>query len=127
MLLTATYITYIILSVFITIYVAYTLSKNGIAFLIDGFGGDEELARSINHMLVVGFYLINLGFVLLKMRTNVLIQNVDQMIVYLSSNIGFVLFILGLAHFFNLYMINKFRQGHIKRIKADKKENEVNI
>lgn len=115
MLTTETYITYIALSVVITVFVSRTLSKNGKAFLVDGFNGDEQLAESVNHMLVVGFYLLNLGFVLFKMRTNVDILSFEQMLVYLSSSIGFVLMVLGAAHFFNLYVISAFRRSQMSK------------
>ena len=115
MFTTATYLTYIVISIFITVFVSRTLSKNGEIFLIDGFGGNVDLAKSVNHLLVVGFYLLNLGFVLLRMRTNVSISNAEEMIVYLSSGLGFVLFALGIAHFFNMFVIHKFRTSYGKK------------
>ena len=114
MFTSVTYITYISISIFITIFVSRTLSKNGEVFLIDGFGGKVDLAKSVNHLLVVGFYLLNLGFVLLRMRTNSNISNFEDMIVYLSSGLGFVLLILGIAHFFNMYVIHRFRHSYEK-------------
>jgi len=115
MLTSTAYITYIICSIAITIYVSHTLSKNGVVYLIDGFNGNEALARSVNHMLVVGFYLLNLGFVLLRMQTGSVIDNTEQLIVYLSSSLGLVLMILGAAHLFNMYLINKFRASHMPK------------
>lgn len=108
MLTTINYITYISISVAITVFVSRTLSKNGLPWLIEGFAGNETLARSTNHMLVVGFYLVNLGFVLLRMRTGIDIPDVDALIVYQTSGIGLVLLVLGLMHFLNMYMINRF-------------------
>ena len=77
MLTSTTYLIYITISIFVTIFVARTLSKNGLAFLVDGFSGDRELAQSVNHLLVVGFYLINLGFVLLRMRTGTTVEDLE--------------------------------------------------
>jgi len=114
------FVIYIAISVFITVYVSRTLSRNGLAFLIDAFRGNEELAGSTNHLLVVGFYLVNLGFVLLRMRTNVLIESVEDIIIYQASGIGVVLFVLGLAHFFNMYVI--FRISRSKRIRDTQAE-----
>jgi hypothetical protein len=108
------YLIYIACSIFITIIVAQTLSKNGKVYLVDGFNGDEAFATSVNHMLVVGFYLLNLGFVLLRMQTDSSIDSVEQMIVYLSSGLGFVLMALGAIHFFNMYLIHKFRARQLK-------------
>lgn len=107
MLNTANYLVYLAFSVFITVYVSRSLSKNGLPFLVKAFGGDRELAGSINHLLVVGFYLVNLGFVLLRMNTGVKIDSLEQLIVYQASGLGLVLLVLGLAHFFNIYVIHR--------------------
>ncbi len=111
MLTTLNYLTYIGISVAITILVSHTLSKNGLAFLMAGFRGNEALARSTNHLLVVGFYLINVGFVLLRMRTNVRIDDINEMIVYQASGIGLVLLILGIMHFFNMLVIHQIARS----------------
>ena len=115
MITSITYITYISISVAITIFVSKTLSKNGEIYLIDGFNGNKELAKSVNHMLVVGFYLLNIGFVLLRLKTNSLIIDIESMIVYLSYSIGFVLIVLGAFHFFNMIIIYKFRESGLKK------------
>ena len=114
MLNTVNYVVYIAFSIFITVYVSRTLSKNGLPFLVEGFRGDLKLAESTNHLLVVGFYLVNLGFVLLRMQTGVRIDTVEQLIVYQASGLGLVLFVLGLAHFFNMYVIHRIgRSGFL--------------
>ncbi len=115
MITSITYITYISISVAITIFVSKTLSKNGEIYLIDGFNGNKELAKSVNHMLVVGFYLLNIGFVLLRLKTNSLIIDIESMIVYLSYSIGFVLIVLGAFHFFNMIIIHKFRESGLRK------------
>ena len=113
MLTTTAYLTYIFISVLITIFVSRTLSKNGEVFLIHGFKGDRELAQSVNHLLVVGFYLLNLGFVLLKLEASSGIHSLEKLLIYLSSNLGLVLFILGIMHFFNMYVITRFRRSQL--------------
>lgn len=105
------YLLYISISISITVFVSRTLSKNGEIYLIDGFDGNEALAKSVNHMLVVGFYLLNIGFVLLRMQTNKEIVLIDDLLVYLSSNIGSVMFILGVMHFINMFVIHRFRRN----------------
>ncbi len=112
------YLLYIGISIFITIFVSRTLSKNGEIYLIDGFKGNVDLAKSVNHMLVVGFYLLNLGFVLIRLKTNVDIANPSSLIAYLSSTIGFVLLVLGAMHFLNMLVIHKIRASakHTERL-----------
>src|ERR1041384_7817599 len=62
------YIVYMLASVGLTVWVAHTLHKNGRVFLVDSFLGNEPLADSVNRLLVVGFYLINIGYVGLALR-----------------------------------------------------------
>ncbi|GAA6139808.1 hypothetical protein NBRC116583_35550 [Arenicella sp. 4NH20-0111] len=113
------YALYIVISIIITVVVSKTLSRNGEVYLIDGFNGNEVLAKSVNHMLVVGFYLLNVGFVLLRMETALTINEVDALLLYLSSNIGIVLFVLGIMHFINMYLINRFRNLQINKVRDD--------
>ena len=63
-----TYAMYLILSIALTIWVARTLFKNGRIFLVDVFRGNEAIADSVNQLLVVGFYLINLGYISLMLK-----------------------------------------------------------
>jgi len=126
-MLSTTYLIYIFLVVMITVLVARTLSKNGALFLVDSFSGNEPLARSINHLLVVGFYLINLGFALLQLGNHRSINTTSEAIVFLSSKLGFVLVILGAAHFFNLFVISKFKNTQERKlIEQSRYENSIN-
>ena len=108
-LLVITYAVYIALSLALTIWVAQTLFRHGRLFLVDVFAGNEDLADSVNHLLVVGFYLINLGYVSLALRLDQSLQNAGESIEALSWKIGLVLLVLGGMHFFNLYVFSRIR------------------
>ena len=113
-----TYIVYLLISVTLTIWVARTLHKRGAIFLVDAFHGNGELAASVNHLLVVGFYLINIGFVSLALKSNAVINTSRSAIEMLSDKLGWVLLILGGMHFFNLYVFSRIRsraQNHYPR------------
>jgi len=114
-----TYIAYLFISIAMTIWVANTLSKNGRVFLVDSLLGNETLADSINHLLVVGFYLINIGFILLSLKTQGLVVNLRESIEFLSIQIGFVLLVLGVLHFANIILIAKWRHYAVKSKKAE--------
>ena len=64
------YLVYLGISLAVTVSVAYTLHRNGRVFLVDAFHGNDALADSVNHMLVVGFYLINVGYIALVLRAD---------------------------------------------------------
>jgi hypothetical protein len=110
-IIVATYLTYVLISVSLTVWVARTLYKRGGIFLIDAFHGNKELADSVNHLLVVGFYLINIGFVSLALKTAAIINTSRAAIELLSDKMGMVLLILGGMHFFNLYVFSRIRRS----------------
>ncbi len=105
-----TYSLYLILAVSMTVWVARTLHKNGRIFLVDCFHGNTELADSVNHLLVVGFYLVNIGFVSLYLRTTEEIIGARGVFEALSGKMGVVLLVLGGMHFFNLCVFTKMRR-----------------
>src|SRR5215216_5708789 len=105
----STYLIYLAVSIALTIWVARTLHKNGRVFLVDVFHGNEALADSVNHLLVVGFYLINLGYVSLALKLGYVIQDTAEGIEALSWKVGLVLVVLGAMHFFNLYIFSRIR------------------
>jgi hypothetical protein len=103
------YIAYLAISLAVTIWVAQTLRRNGRAFLVDAFHGNRELADSVNHLLVVGFYLINVGYVALALRTTSQVADTRAAIELVCDKLGVVLIVLGAMHFMNVYVFNRLR------------------
>jgi hypothetical protein len=110
-----TYITYLAISVSLTVWVARTLVKNGRVFLVDSFLGNEALADSVNHMLAAGFYLVNVGYVSLALKYGDKPADLAQAIESLSTKVGLVLLVLGVMHFFNLYVFSRMRRRALLR------------
>ena len=106
-----TYGVYLILSIALTIWVARTLFKNGRIFLVDVFHGNEALADSVNQLLVVGSYLINLGYISLMLKIDAPVSDARQSIEALAAKMGLVLLVLGAMHFFNLFLFSKIRSS----------------
>lgn len=102
------YLLYLAISIGITIWVARTLSRNGIVFLVQCFGQEAELARSTNHLLVVGFYLVNIGFITLALSIGAEPQTMAEAIRFLSAKVGLAVVLLGVMHFFNMGAISHF-------------------
>ena len=105
-----TYLCYLLISIALTVWVAHTLHKNGRVFLVDVFHGREALADSVNHLLVVGFYLINLGYISLALKLGYELESMREGIEALSWKVGLVLVVLGGMHFFNLYVFSRIRR-----------------
>lgn len=106
----ACYVIYLAVSIVLAVWVANTLRKNGRIFLIQAFHGNEEMADSVNHLLVVGFYLINVGYITLALKYGEKPQNVQDSFEFLSTKLGLVLVVLGGMHFFNMFNFDKMRR-----------------
>jgi hypothetical protein len=105
-----TYTVYIALSIPLTVWVAHTLHQNGRVFLVDSFRGNEQLADSVNHLLVVGFYLINIGYVALALKEAVAPADLREVLETISRKVGVVMLVLGGMHFFNILVFSKMRR-----------------
>jgi hypothetical protein len=114
MVMVWTYTIYLVASIVLTVWVGRTLHKNGRLFLIDALGGNEKLADSLNHLLLVGFYLINVGFVTLRLKDGGEAHDARSAIEYLSTKLGIVLLVLGGMHFFNLFVLSCWRRRALR-------------
>jgi hypothetical protein len=110
MYVTLCYFSYLAISVALTIWVARTLQRSGRVFLLDAFHGNAELADSVNQLLVVGFYLINVGYIALALKTTDPLASLREVIELESGKIGVVLLILGAMHFFNMFVLARMRR-----------------
>ncbi|MFF8906976.1 hypothetical protein [Streptomyces olivaceoviridis] len=104
------YVIYLVVSIALTVWVARTLSRNGRIFLADVLRGNEKLADAVNHLLVVGFYLVNLGLVALYLGGDETIEDTRGIFEALSTKLGVVLLVLGAMHLGNVYVLNKIRR-----------------
>src|SRR5260370_7889251 len=95
------YLIYLLISVGLTVSVGWALARSGRTFLLEVFGGNDGLADAVNRLLVGGFYLLNLGFVTLTMRTSGNITNAPQPPPLLSVKIREGLPVLRSPHFAN--------------------------
>ncbi len=107
-----TYLCYVSLSIGLTVWVGRTLFHNGRAFLVDVFGDRVDLADSVNRLLVVGFYLINFGYVSLALKLAHPVADAVAGVEALSWKVGLVLVVLGGMHFFNLFVFSRIRHNH---------------
>jgi hypothetical protein len=105
------YVIYLPASVILVVWVATTLFRHGRRFLVDVFHNDDELADSVNHLLVVGFYLINLGYVALQLNLSTAPTSAAGVVEALASKVGLVLVVLGVVHFANLFVFSQLRSN----------------
>ena len=104
-----TYLGYIGLSFGLTFWVGRTLNRNGRIFLLENYADKPQLADAINQMLLVGFYLINIGYIAYTMRiTGVGPQTWAQGLEFLSTKIGAMAIVLGIMHFGLMFALQSY-------------------
>lgn len=112
------YISYLVVTVSLTVWVATTLFRNGKVFLLDIFHGNKELSDSVNNLLLVGFYLVNLGYAVYTLSVTEQITTARVLIEVLSLKIGWIILVLGAMHFLNLFIFFRLRSKAQRTLKA---------
>lgn len=105
------YLLYASIAVPLTVFVARTLHRHGALFLREVFGGNQQLADGVNHLLVVGFYLLNLGYVALFLRTDKAVVGATEVVELVSRKVGVVSIVLGVVHLANVFVFNRLRRN----------------
>ncbi|HEY3467292.1 MAG TPA: hypothetical protein VGL47_19330 [Amycolatopsis sp.] len=107
------YALYLLISIPLTVLVARTLSKHGRTFLAEVFADSPGLANAVNQLLVVGFYLVSLGFVTLFLTSHADVATAREVFELLSVKVGVVALILGAMHLTNVLVFNGIRRRHL--------------
>ena len=108
------YSLYVAVAVGLTIWLARTLFRNGTVFLEDVFEGHEGLAASVNHLLVVGFYMLSLGYALYILRAS---GGMDAFTAtqFLVNRLAVLLVSLAAIHFVNVFVFWRIRSYREQR------------
>jgi hypothetical protein len=109
------YLMYLAITVPLAVWVARTLHRHGRKFLVTVFDGDEEMANSVNSLLVIGFVLLNLGFIALAMATEAEVVSTREMLELVSTKVGLAVLGIGAVHLINVWAFNSYRRRAIHR------------
>jgi hypothetical protein len=99
------YIIYLALMVFIIVYVGKYFYTNGRIFIISLLNDNVSLADHINKLLLVAYYLFNIGYAFIKLKHWQKISNMEMLFSSLSVNMGMLILILACTHYFNMLII----------------------
>lgn len=103
------YVAYAVTAVTLTVGLARVLFRSGAVFLEDVFKETPKMAEAVNRLLVVGFYLLNLGYAALIMKADGASTAVAAAEV-LAWKLGALLVSLGIMHFINMYFFFRIRR-----------------
>lgn len=99
------YIIFLVVIIFIIVYVGRYFYSNGRVFIIALFNGHAALADQVNKLLLMAYYLFNIGYAFLKLKQWQKIDNTESLFSSLATNIGLLIFILALIHYVNMLVI----------------------
>lgn len=103
------YALYALASIVLTVGLANTLFRNGKVFLAQLFP-DDRVAKSINSLLVTGFFMLNLGYAFLMSRAEATATTFEATEL-LIQQLGVLLLSLGFIHFLNMGLLWKIRRS----------------
>ena len=112
------YLLYFTVTIPLTVWVGRALRRHGEVFLIDVFRGDNALAHAVNQLLVIGFYLVNFGYVSFFMAADTNVETGRGLLELLSTKVGGVALVVGVLHFGNVWCLNAFRRRALMRAEA---------
>lgn len=104
----ASYITFLFFSFIITIKIGWVLFKNGEIYLLEIFNHQEAYVKSINKLLLIGYYLINLGKATIEITFWETINNLPDLIRVVGTKLGNLLLILAIMHLVNVIGLTFF-------------------
>ena len=110
------YIVFLALMIFIIVYVGRLFFTNGRVFIIALFEGAVEKADGVNKILLIAYYLFNIGYAFLKLKTWQRISNLEGLLSSLATNMGILILILAITHYFNMlviYLLSKPKSNSI--------------
>ena len=114
-----TFILYVLIAANTTIFVGRALYINGEVFLERIFASIPKVIKPLNKILLLGFYLINLGFILAFFSQKSEITSVTTCFKFLTTRLGIVYLLLGTMHLFNIILFMEIEN----RINTNKKIN----
>jgi hypothetical protein len=102
------YAIYLAVSLALTLWVSRTLNRSGRSLPADALPGNSEPA--LTKLPLLGFYLVNIGFITLLMTTARTLANTREAVELAADKIGGVVLVLGITHFVVLSFFHRLRR-----------------
>lgn len=107
----SSYIIFLTLMIFIIVYVGRYFYTNGRVFIISLFNNNIALADQVNKLLLIAYYLFNIGYAFMKLKQWQHIINIENLLATLARNVAILIIILAVTHYFNMFLIYFFSES----------------
>jgi len=108
------YALFLTLVIFIIIVVGKICYKNGNVFVAALLPGHEDVCIRINKLLLMGYYLLNIGYTTMTLISWQTINNLPQLVELITYRSAIMICLLAVMHYFNIFMITKYVQKLIQ-------------
>jgi len=95
------------------IKIGWLVHKNGAVFLLNLFSGNVELTNSINRILLIGYYLTNIGYAIITIAYWRNITSIADIFSSLSTTLGKIILLLAILHYNNLFWLKRITKTKI--------------
>jgi hypothetical protein len=99
---TLAYVLYLMITYLVTVHVGLVFYRNGRVYILQFFHGDAKLADFINKSLLTGYYLLNLGYAALMLRSWKTIHTWAELAAGIVSMTGRIMITLAVIHYLNM-------------------------
>lgn len=111
------YIAYISITLYIIIWVGRMFHSNGRVFILKLSQGEVDICDRVNNILLIAYYLFNIGYAFLQLKMWGTIDILPQFIASLSQKIGLLILILAITHYCNMLLIYILSKKHFFTLK----------
>ena len=97
-----THIMYILIAILTAIYLGQSFYRHGEQLLRDALPQHPDWVKPINNLLLTGFYLLNIGVIVMYTSGGVEVDGMMESIEFLAAKLGTVYVVLAAIHFGNI-------------------------
>ncbi|MEE1896743.1 hypothetical protein V1389_00250 [Flavobacterium rakeshii] len=105
-----TYVIFLLIIVYIIVVVGKICYKNGNIYVLELLHGDKELCLRINKILLVGYYLVNIGYAAMTLLNWETVNTFKQLIETIAVKSAIIITILCILHYLNIFILTKYIQ-----------------
>ncbi|MBF03808.1 MAG: hypothetical protein CMP76_10980 [Flavobacterium sp.] len=102
------YLIYFSITCFIILKVGKVCYDNGNIYVSQLIPNHEALCQRINQMLLIGYYLLNIGYCAMTIISWQKIISFENLIEIIASKSAIIIITIALMHYLNIYLLTKF-------------------
>ncbi len=108
------YAIYLAIMIYIIIVVGQICYRNGNLFVSQLIPNHEDLCHKINQILLLGYYLLNIGYCAITLISWNKITSITQLVETIASQSAIIICAISVLHYFNIFIITTYVQKLIK-------------